>query len=265
MQVPLITGRNFTVSDRNKTQTVAVIDQTLARRYWPDENPLGRQVKFGFGAGIQGVTIVGVVGDIKSDGFDAPSVPHIYVPLGQFAPVNAVVFLRSRGDAGNLGEAVRREVEKVDPSIPVHSISSMDQIIARSMADRRFTLELLGIFAAVALLLAAIGIYGMMAYSFSQRTHEIGIRIALGAQRMDIFRLAVGEGMQLVAIGLVLGLVGAAGLTRFVRTMLFGVSPADPITFAAISAALAAVAFLACYIPARSATRVDPLIALRDE
>ncbi len=265
MEVPLIAGRNFTVSDTNKTQTVAVIDQTLARRYWPNENPLGQQLTFGFGAGIQGVTIVGVVGDIKSDGFDAPSVPHIYVPLGQFAPVNAVVFLRGRGDTGNLGEAVRREVEKVDPHIPVHSISSMDEIIARSMADRRFALELLGIFAAVALLLAAIGIYGVMAYSFSQRTHEIGIRIALGAQRMDIFRMAVGEGMQLVAIGLVVGLIGAAALTRFVRTMLFGVSPSDPVTFGAISATLAAAAFLACYIPARRATRVDPLLALRDE
>jgi putative ABC transport system permease protein len=265
MEDPLVTGRNFTVSDTNKTQTVGVIDQTLARRYWPGENPLGQQVKFGFGAGIQGVTIVGVVGDIKSDGFDAPSVPHIYVPLGQFAPVNAVVFLRSRGNAGNLGEAVRREVEKVDPNIPVHSISSMDQIITRSLADRRFALELLGVFATVALLLAAIGIYGVMAYSFSQRTHEIGIRIALGAQRLDIFRMAVGEGMQLVAIGLAVGLVGAVALTRFVRTMLFDVSPSDPITFGAISFMLAAVAFVACFIPARRATRVDPLVALREE
>src|SRR6202162_18570 len=265
MEVPLIAGRNFTASDTDKTGTVGVIDQTLARRYWPNENPVGQQVKFGFGAGIQGLTIVGVVGDIKSDGFDAPSVPHIYVPLGQFAPVNAVVFLRSRGDAGNLGEAVRHEVEKVDPNIPVHSISSMDQIISRSLADRRFALELLGVFATVALLLAAIGIYGVMAYSFSQSTHEIGIRIALGAQRTDIFRMAVGEGMRLVVIGLAVGLLGAVALTRFVRTMLFGVSPADPLTFGAISAALAAVAFLACYIPARRATRVDPLVALRDE
>jgi predicted permease len=265
MEVPLVAGRNFTALDTNKTQTVGVIDETLARRYWPNENPVGQQVKFGFGAGIQGVTIVGVAGDIKSDGFDAPSVPHIYVPLGQFAPVNAVVFLRSRGDAGSLGESVRREVEKVDPNIPVHSISSMDEIITRSLADRRFALELLGIFAAVALMLAAIGIYGVMAYSFSQRTHEIGIRIALGAQRVHIFRMAVGEGMQLVAIGLAVGLAGAVTLTRFVRTMLFDVSASDPITFGAISALLATVAFVACYVPARRATRVDPLAALREE
>src|SRR5580693_5640607 len=265
MEVPLVTGRNFTVSDTNKTQTVGVIDQTLARRYWPGENPLGQQVKFGFGAGIQGVTIVGVVGDIKSDGFDAPSVPHIYVPLGQFAPVNAVVFLRSRGEVEHLGEAVRHVVESVDPNVPVHSISSMDEIIARSLADRRFALELLGVFAAVALLLAAIGIYGVMAYSFSQRTHEVGIRMALGAQRLDILRMALGEGMKIVVIGLASGLVGAAIMTRFFQSMLFDVGPADPMTFLSVSAILAGVALFACYIPAKRATRVEPLVALREE
>src|SRR5579862_6743236 len=265
MEVPLMAGRNFTASDTNKTETVGVIDQTLARRYWPDQNPLGQQVKFGFGAGIQGVKIVGVVGDIKSDGFDAPSVPHIYVPLGQFAPVNAVVFLRSRGDVVHLGEAVRQVVESVDPNVPVHSISSMDEIIARSLADRRFALELLGVFATVALLLAAVGIYGVMAYSFSQRTHEVGIRIALGAQRLDILRMALGEGMRIVVIGLASGLVGAAIVTRIFRSMLFDVGPADPTTYFAVSAILASVALFACYIPARRATRVDPLIALREE
>jgi predicted permease len=265
MEVPLISGRNFTVSDTSTTQTVAVIDQTLARRYWPGENPVGQQIKFGFGAGVKGVAIVGVVGDIKSDGFEAPSVPHIYVPMGQFAPVNAVVFLRSRGDVEHLGEAVRHEVEKVDPNVPVHSISSMDQIISRSLADRRFALELLGVFAAVALLLAAIGIYGVMSYSFSQRTHELGIRMALGAQQLDILRMALGEGMRIVVIGLASGLVGAAIVTRFFRSMLFDVGPADPITFVSVSAILAGVALFACYVPAQRATRVDPLVALREE
>ena len=265
MEVPLVTGRNFAGSDTYKTQPVAVIDQTLARQYWQDKNPLGQQLKFGFGRGLQGVTIVGVVGDIKSDGFEAPSVPHIYVALGQFAPVNAVVFLRSREGVENLGEAVRHEVESVDPNVPVHSISSMDQIIARSVADRRFALELLGVFAAVALLLAAIGIYGVMSYSFSQRTHEVGVRIALGAQRLDILRMALGEGMLIVVIGLVSGLVGAAILTRFFRSMLFGIAPTDPATFLSVSAILAGAAFLACYIPAKRATHVDPLVALREE
>jgi len=265
MEVPLTAGRNFTASDTYKAQPVAVIDQTLARRYWPDENPLGQQVKFGFGLGLQGLTIVGVVGDIKSDGFDAPSVPHIYVSMGQFAPVNAVVFLRSSGDVELLGEAVRHVVESVDPNVPVHSISTMDEIIARSVADRRFSLELLGIFAAAALLLAAIGIYGVMSYSFSQRIHEVGIRIALGAQRADILRMALGEGMWIVAIGLAAGLAGAAVMTRLFRSMLFDIAPADPITFLSASAILAAVALFACYIPAQRATRVDPLVALREE
>jgi predicted permease len=265
MEVPLITGRNFSTSDTYRTKPIAVIDQTLARRYWPGENPLGQELKFGFGRGLQGLTIVGVAGDIKSDGFEAPSVPHIYVALGQFAPVNAVVFLRSSGDVDHLGEAVRREVENINPNVPVHSISSMDQIIARSVADRRFGLELLGVFAAMALLLAAIGIYGVTSYSFNQRAHEIGIRLALGAQRMHILHMVIGEGMRVVAVGLAIGLMGAAALTRFVRTMLFDVSPFDPITFAAISATLAAVAFIACLVPAQRATRVDPLIALREE
>jgi putative ABC transport system permease protein len=265
MEVPLTTGRNFTALDTYKTQPVAVIDQTLERQYWQDKDPLGQQLKFGFGRGLQGVTIVGVVGDIKSDGFEAPSVPHIYVALGQFAPVNAVVFLRSRGDVEHLGEEVRHEVESLNPNVPVHSISSMDQIIARSVADRRFALELLGIFAVVALLLAAVGIYGVMSYSFSQRTHEVGIRIALGAQRLDILRMALGEGMRLVVIGLASGLVGAAIMTRFFQSMLFNVVPTDPVTFVSVSAILAGVAFFACYVPAKRATRVDPLVALREE
>ena len=265
MEVPLITGRDFAGSDTHKTQPVAVIDETLARQYWPDRNPLGQQLKFGFGRGLQGVTIVGVVGDIKSDGFEAPSVPHIYVALGQFAPVNAVVFLRSRGDVQHLGEAARHEVESVDPNVPVHSISSMDLIIARSVADRRFALKLLGVFAAVALLLAAIGIYGVMSYSFSQRTHEVGIRMALGAQRLDILRMALGEGMRVVIIGLASGLVGAAIMTRFFRSMLFHVAATDPTTFLTVSAILAGVALFACYIPAKRATRVNPLVALREE
>jgi putative ABC transport system permease protein len=265
MQVPLLSGRNFRQTDAFKTQGVAVIDQTLARRYWPGKDPIGSEIKFGFGVGVQGVTIVGVVGDIRSDGSDSPNVPHIYVALGQFAPQNAVVFFRSREGTQYLGEAVRREVEKVDPNVPVHSISGMDEIISRSMADRRFALELLGIFASVALLLAAVGIYGVMAYSFSQRTHELGVRIALGAQRFDILRMAMSEGMRVVVIGLVCGLAGAAILTRLFRSMLFNVAPADPLTFFSVSAILASVALLACYIPALRATRVDPLVALREE
>ena len=265
MEVPVMKGRNFSALDTYKTKPVAVIDQTLARQYWHDGDPLGQEVNFGFGRGKEGLTIVGVVGDIKSDGFEAPSVPHIYVALGQFAPINAVVFIRSTGDLAHLGESVRQEVESIDPNVPVHSISSMDQIVARSVADRRFALELLGVFAVLALLLAAIGIYGVMSYSFSQRTHEFGIRVALGAQQLDILRMALREGMRIVAIGLAAGLIGAAIVTRVFRSMLFEVGPADPTTFLSVAAILASVALVACYLPAQRATRVDPLTALREE
>ena len=266
MQVPVVSGRNFSELDTYKTRPVAVIDRKLARQYWPDSDPIGQELKFGFGRGLQGVTIVGIAGDINSDGYDAPSVPHIYVSLGQFAPVNAVVFLRSRNVAiAQLGDAVRKAVESLTPNVPVHSIITMDQIVKRSMANRRFSLELLAVFAAAALLLAAIGIYGVMSYSFSQRTHEVGVRVALGAQRLDILRMAVGEGMLVVAIGLVAGIAGAVAVTRVFQSMLFGVDAADPLTLAVVSGILAAVALLACYVPARRATRVDPLVTLRIE
>ncbi len=266
MEVPLIAGRNFSELDTYKTRGVAVIDERLAKQYWPDSDPIGQELKFNFGRGLQGLTVVGIAGDIKSDGYESPSVPHIYVALGQFAPVNAVVFLRSRSvTTVHLGDAVRNVVESLTPNVPVHSIITMDQVVKRSMANRRFSLELLVVFAIAALLLAAIGIYGVMAYSFSQRTHEVGVRVALGAQRLDILRMALGEGMLVVAIGLAVGIAGAVAVTRVFRSMLFGVDATDPVTLAVVAGILAAVALLACYIPARRATRVDPLVALRVE
>jgi predicted permease len=265
MEIPLIGGRNFTDFDTYKTKPVAVIDRTLARQYWPGKDPLGQEIKFQFGRGLQGLTIVGVVGDIKSDGFEAPSVPHIYVALGQFAPVNAVVFVKSRSAVAQIGEAVRHEVETLDANVPVYGATSMDQIIARSVANRRFALELLGVFAAVALLLACVGIYGVMSYSFSQRKREVGIRIALGAQRGDILFMALAEGMRIMISGLIIGLAGAAMVTRVYRSMLFGIGPADPKTFVSVACVLSCVALLACLLPARRATRVDSLVALREE
>jgi predicted permease len=266
MQVPLVSGRTFSDLDTYKTRPVALIDHRLAQQYWPDSDPVGQELKFGFGRGLQGVTIIGIAGDIKSDGYESPSVPHIYVSLGQFAPVNAVVFLRSRSvTTAQLGDAVRSVVENLTPNVPVHSVVTMDQIVTRSMANRRFSLELLGVFATAALLLAAIGIYGVMSYTFSQRTHEVGVRVALGAQRRDILRLAISEGMFVVAIGLLIGLAGTLAVTRVFQSMLFGVNASDPITLIGVTGILAAVALLACYIPARRATRVDPLVALRVE
>jgi putative ABC transport system permease protein len=264
LEIPLISGRNFTDVDIVGSQRVALIDDTLAHRYWPGEDPVGKQFKGGPPT-APWITIVGVVATIKSDGFDAPAAPHVYSPLYQNPNVTAAIYLRTAGDPGTLGDLIRHEVQSVDPGIPVFAVRTMDEVVARSLADRRFALVILGAFAGVALLLASIGIYGVMVYTFSQRTHEIGVRVALGAQRSDILRLALGEGMILVAVGLGAGLIGAAIITRFLRSMLFSVTATDPITFVSIAALLAAVALLACFIPARRATQVDPLVALRED
>ena len=272
LKTPLIAGRFFTDADNAKGQQVALIDETLAHRYWPnsDSDALGQRLQIaadrrGQKATSPLFTIVGVVGNIKSDGFDAASPPHIYRAVYQSPPYGAVVYLRTTADPGLLGEAVRGEVQHVDPTIPVFDVRTMDFIVSAFLAERRFALELLGIFAGVALLLASIGIYGVMTYTFSRRTNEIGIRIAMDAQRSDILRLAVGEGTVTVALGVVAGLAGAAVMTRFLQSMLFDVRATDPFTFAAIAALLTVVTLLACLVPAHRATRVDPLIALRHE
>jgi putative ABC transport system permease protein len=191
--------------------------------------------------------------------------PHVYFPLLQNPGVTAAIYLRTGTDPGMLGDAIRGEVQSVDPGIPVFAVRTLNDVVAKSLADRRFALTILAIFAGIALLLASIGIYGVMAYTFSQRTHEIGVRVALGAQRSDILRMALGEGMLLVAIGLGVGLIGAAIVTRFLRSMLYSVTATDPLTFASIALLLAAVALLACFIPAQRATQVDPLVALRED
>jgi predicted permease len=269
LKVPLIKGRAFNDSDDSKGQPVALISEALARRYWPDADPLGQHIKV-LGLARQATspaswTIVGVVGDIKSDGFDTAAAPHIYLPEFQFPTYGSVVYLRTGADPASLGAVVRQEVQAVDPSIPVFGLRTMDEVLSGYLAERRFALELLGIFAGVALLLASIGIYGVMAYTFSQRTNEIGIRMALGAQRIDILRIAAGEGAVVVAFGIVCGIIGSALFTRFLQSMLFEVKSSDPATYVGISALLAAVTLLACLVPARRATRVDPLIALRQD
>ena len=271
LKTPLISGRFFADSDDTQAQQVMLIDETLARRYWPDSSPVGQRIRpitrnaRNQNAPIPWFTIVGVVGDIKSDGFDAASTAHIYSSVFQFPPYASVVFLRTTADPGSIGETVRAEVRRVDPGIPVFSVRTMSSVLSASLAERRFALELLGIFAGVALFLAAIGIYGVMAYTFSQRTNEIGIRMAMGAQRMDILRMALAEGAVTIALGVGAGLFGSLVLTRFLQSMLFSVKPTDPVTFATIAALLAAVTLLACLVPAHRATRVDPLIALRHE
>ena len=270
LKSPLVRGRVFRDDDNSTGQQVALINETLARRYWADRDPLGQQIKLIAGRGQAPaqnpwITIVGVVADIRSDGFDAASAPHIYFPLYQNPTYGSVVYLRTGGDPASLGDAVRREVHEVDPTIPVFAVRTMDEVVSKYLEQRRFALELLAIFAGVALLLACIGIYGVMAYTFSQRTNEIGIRMAMGAQRIDILKIAASEGAVVVAFGIVSGILGAALFTRFLQSMLFEVKSSDPATYLGISALLAAVTLLACLVPARRATRVDPLIALRQD
>jgi predicted lysophospholipase L1 biosynthesis ABC-type transport system permease subunit len=211
------------------------------------------------------VTIVGVTGDIKSDGFDTESGPQMYVPEYQFPGNGIVIFLHTGEDPTHLGELLRQEVQAVDPGVPVFRVRTMDEVLSKSLAQRRFALELLGIFAGVAVSLASIGIYGVMAYTFSQRTNEIGIRMALGAKRMDILQMALGEGIKLIVIGVASGIIGSVILTRYLNSMLFEVKSVDPLTFVGISLLLATVALLACWIPAHKASRVEPLTALRYE
>jgi putative ABC transport system permease protein len=266
LEIPLLSGRNLTDADDDKGQPVAVVDEAFAHQYWPGDTPIGKRVRPGsFLSTSPWLNIIGIVGNVKSESLETQVAPHIYLSDFQSPSYSSVVYARTAADPGKIGDAIRREVQSVDPDVPVFAVRSMEEVVARSMAERRFALEILGFFAFIALLLACIGIYGVMAYTFSQRTHEIGIRIALGAQRQHILRMALGEGMLLVAFGLAAGLFGALLLTQFLRSMLFAVKPTDPVTFIAIAALLAAVALLACYIPAHRATRVDPLVALREE
>lgn len=273
LKTPLISGRVFSDSDNTKGDPVALIDETLARRYWPSSpsDAIGQRLQIGLpgnrpaGTAVPWVTIIGIVGNIKSDGFDAANAPHIYRPLYQRPSFSDVVFLRTSADPASLAEPIRAAVQAVDPTIPVFSVRTMDFVVSAFLAERRFALELLGVFAVTALLLASVGIYGVMAFTFSRRTNEIGIRVAMGAQRLDIFKLAFSEGALIVGFGVVAGLLGSWALTRFLQTMLFNVKATDPATYAAIGALLTFVTLLACLIPARRAARVDPLVALRHE
>jgi predicted permease len=270
LKIPVLRGRVFSEADDAKSQSVVLINESLARRYWGDEDPIGQRIQLTPGqvrseAENPWNTIVGVVGDTKPDGFEAANSPYVYFPAYQRPSYASVVYMRTAAYPGTLGDMIRHEVQAVDPTVPVFAVRAMDEVVAKYLSQRRFALELLGVFAGVALLLASIGIYGVMAHIFSLRTNEIGIRMAMGAQESDILRIAVGEGALVVIVGVVAGLVGSAVLTRFLQSMLFDVKPTDPATFAGIGALLTVVTLLACLVPALRATRVSPLMALRHE
>jgi putative ABC transport system permease protein len=265
MEIPLLSGRSFSERDSSDSQRVMVINQTMARRYWPDEDPIGKRVTMkDWGEPLTG-EIVGVVGDIKSGGLHSENASMIYWPYPQFPSSFNRVVIRTSIDPMNIVAAVKEQVWSVDKEQPMSDIKTMDQVLSASLAQRRFNMALLGGFAVVALILAAVGIYGVISYSVTQRTREIGIRMALGAERRDILRLVMARGLFLTLLGLAFGLAGAFFLTRAMESLLFGVSVHDPITFAVISLLLSGVALGACFVPARRATRVDPMVALRYE
>jgi putative ABC transport system permease protein len=243
-----------------------IIDEEFARRYWPNEDPIGKRVAMGSEKHPNFLTVLGVVGRVKMEGLSQDSNRvQGYFPFAQISNNDMTVVLKAAGDPNQLIAAVRQQVKAIDPDQPIYAIRTMDEIRAESVAPERLNLTLLSLFAGIALVLAIVGIYGVMSYSVTQRTHEIGIRMAIGAQPRDVFRLVIGQGMMLALIGVGLGLIGAFGLTRLMATMLFGVEPTDPATFAAIAVLLTGVALVACYVPGRRATKVDPVVSLRYE
>jgi putative ABC transport system permease protein len=266
MKIPLRRGRFFDERDRMDSQPVALIDETMARKYWPNEEPLGKRISYQGGAQNPiWREIVGIVGHAKHRGLEGESRVQYYIPHAQMQSASMFLAVRTAGEPAQLTGAVRGAIRGLDRDLPVFNVKVMEQLVADSMAQRRFALTLLGLFAGVALLLAAVGLYGVLSYSVRQRSHEIGIRLALGARAADVVRMVVRQGMMMAAIGVAAGLVLAFVLTRWMGRLLFEVKATDPLTFAVIALVLLLVALLACFVPARRATKVDPIIALRYE
>ncbi|HEY0321330.1 MAG TPA: ABC transporter permease [Pyrinomonadaceae bacterium] len=264
--IPLIKGRLFTEQDDEKAQPVAVVNQTLAQRFFPGEDPVGKRIQMrSTRTQAPWVTIIGIVHDVKTEGLDVETKPQVYQTVLQASNLSLALVIRTSSDPGALSEVVRREVRAVDSDLPVFGVRTMEQVMAKTVSQRRFAMVLLGVFASIALALSATGLYGVLAYSVSQRTREIGIRMALGASPGDVLRMVIAQGLILTFAGVAVGLAGAFVVTRFLSSLLFGVSPRDPVTFACITLLLSVVALLACYVPARRATKVDPMIALRYE
>ncbi|MFP5261701.1 MAG: ABC transporter permease, partial [Blastocatellia bacterium] len=266
MGTPLLAGRPFTEQDNAKSPGVVIISESLARRYFPDEDPLGKRIRPG-DAESKGpwLTIIGVVTNVKHSGLEADPRPQLYFPYPQKFWGRMTIVARTSVDPKSFTAAMRDAVWAIDKDQPITNVETMEQYLAASVSHRRFNLIMLAAFSVIALILAGAGLYGVMSYSVTQRTHEIGIRMALGAKKRDILRLVLRQGLILVVAGLAIGLSAAFALTRFLSSILFGVSATDPVAFAGVSAALAIVALAACYVPARRAVKVDPMVALRYE
>jgi len=274
MGIPIKQGRDLSAIDGPDGAGVVLINEALLQRYWPNENPVGKQIRVHFPtvktpsqplARESWLTIIGIVGDIREWDIGFEKSPALYLPYTQNPSRLMSLVVRANGDPGQLTAAVRHVVEGIDPNQPVTMVHTMDDLVAQAVSQRRFSMLLLAVFAGVAVLLAAVGIYGVMAYAVTQRNHEIGIRMALGAEPRDVLRMVVGDGMRLAGVGLLTGLIASFIAMRYLQSQLYGVRPTDPVTFVCVALALAAVAWMACYIPARRATKVDPLVALRYE
>ena len=264
LQASLLRGRSFTEDDEDGKPLVAIIDESTAHKYWPNRDPLGRRVRFGRDPTKPWTTVVGIVNDIKSDGLDIDGVPHIYVPSYQDSNRRLSVVLRTSLPAAALGPRIRQQIQSIDPGLPVFGVASMNDVLDRSLASRRFSADLVGGFAGLAALLASIGIYGLLAYMVGQSSRDIGIRMALGARPEAILRMFLHRGVVLAGVGVVVGLVFAASSASVMASLLYGVRPHDPAVFLSVPLLLFAIAVLASYLPARRATKVDPLIALRE-
>ena len=267
MQVPLRAGRFFTAEDRPGSLPVAIVSQEFASRFFAGADPIGKHLTFAPVSNLpeQEFTIIGVVGDVRYIGLDRQPVPVVFTSTDQFPASALTLAVRTRIAPESLTDAIRREVQSLDPEQPIYHVATMEQRVVDSVGPQRFDASLLGLFAVVALLLAVVGIYGVMSYWVTQRTHEIGVRVALGAQPRQVLRLVLARAAWLTLGGLTIGLMGAFVLAHFLSGLLFGVRPIDPLTFLAASAALAGIAFVASWHPARRAAGVDPMIALRYE
>jgi putative ABC transport system permease protein len=261
MGIALMKGRDFNDRDTPNAPPVVIINQAAARQFWPNEDPIGKRIK----SQRQVREIIGVSGEVRQAGLDKPSDAEIFLPYQQAPYLYLQLAVRTTDDPMKMVLAIRDEVQALDPDLPLTGIKTMDQYLSDSIANPRFQSRVLSLFAAIALLLAAVGLYGVMSYAVAQRTHEIGVRVALGARSSDVLKLVVGKGLRLTLIGIAIGLVAAVALTRLLASLLFGVSTTDPATFIIIALLLISVALLACYLPARRATKVDPMVALRYE
>ena len=269
MQIPLRAGRDFTPLDSEGQPLAAIVNEEMVREFFPHEDPIGERIRWAGDTGPpQWMTVIGVVGDVKHSGLNQPTDPAVYTPFSQSDERwrrFMTLAIRSRDASPSLVQEVKKQIWSVDSQVPVADVNTMDDLLAGSLAQERFNTLLLGLFASLAVILAAVGIYGAMSYAVNQRTHEIGIRTALGAQRRDVLRLVMRDGTKIALFGIASGIAGALLLTRLMASLLFDVKPTDPATFVDVSILLALVAFAACYIPARRAMRVDPMVALRYE